>query len=212
MGVRESFLFLRQARERFHHTGAVLPSSAMLGKTLAASLPSRRPLRVLEVGAGTGSLTRAILPTLSPACTLDIVEINPEFATYVQEKILDPADGATASMILGDFLQVSLQPGYDAIVSGLPLNNFPVDTVRQILERAAGLLTSRGVFSWYEYLWIRHLKNLFIAPEMRRQLAEVEAVLHTFLNERNHTRSIVPWNVPPAIVHTVGAEQRTKNA
>lgn len=55
---------------RFYREGADFPANNdMVGKAVAeliASMPERRAIRVLEVGAGTGSLTRAVLPVLPP--------------------------------------------------------------------------------------------------------------------------------------------------
>lgn len=54
--------------ERFYRDGADFPANnALIGIAVARAieeLPHRRALRVLEVGAGTGSLTRAVLPVL----------------------------------------------------------------------------------------------------------------------------------------------------
>ena len=55
-------VFWREFRENFHTTGAVLPS----GRSLAAALcyylnGDGRPKRILEVGPGTGAVTRTIV-------------------------------------------------------------------------------------------------------------------------------------------------------
>ena len=51
--LRENWEFLKQFRERFHTTGAVLPSSRFLARAMTQSLRDRgSPKRVLEVGPG----------------------------------------------------------------------------------------------------------------------------------------------------------------
>ena len=59
-------------------------------ETLAADLPSGRPLRVLEVGAGTGATTAAVLPRL-PAGRTEYVytDISASFLTPAEERFGD---------------------------------------------------------------------------------------------------------------------------
>src|SRR5262249_53757801 len=54
--LNEYAAFFRQFRHNFYHTGAILPSSANLGRVVSRTMLGRRaPLRLLEVGPGTGS-------------------------------------------------------------------------------------------------------------------------------------------------------------
>src|SRR5260370_26052180 len=55
-------------------TGAILPSSRFLARALVSQLRGpRAPARILEVGPGTGSVTRAIARCLGPDHPLDTV-------------------------------------------------------------------------------------------------------------------------------------------
>src|SRR5213593_3664909 len=126
--------FLRETRKHFFSTGAVLPSSRFLAKALVAELRQPRPpSRILEVGPGTGSVTKMILRQLLPSDRLDAVEINARFAALLQRRFetewefhqhLDQVEIIQAAVedLLGDGV-------YDFIVSGLPFNNFPVAQV-----------------------------------------------------------------------------------
>ncbi|HTK76950.1 MAG TPA: hypothetical protein VL371_16910, partial [Gemmataceae bacterium] len=72
--------FLKESRRHFRATGALLPSSRFLAKTLAAPLSGARPpYRILEVGPGTGAVTRAIARRMISGDQLDAVELNPRF-------------------------------------------------------------------------------------------------------------------------------------
>src|SRR4051812_43346086 len=87
--------FLRESRRHFRTTGALLPSSRFLARALVAPLVARPaivpPRRVLEVGPGTGSVTRAILRYLRPDDRLDAVELNRRFVDRLQLHLLhDP--------------------------------------------------------------------------------------------------------------------------
>src|SRR3954464_15083380 len=72
--------FWRETRRHFRTTGALLPSSRFLARALAAPLSaSRPPWRILEVGPGTGSVTREVLRRLQPGDQFDAVELNGHF-------------------------------------------------------------------------------------------------------------------------------------
>src|SRR4051794_13309585 len=80
--------FFREFRRDFHHTGALLPSGRFLAEALARPLRGQRgPARILEVGPGTGSVTRVICRNMRPGDRLDAVEINPFFAARLRERV-----------------------------------------------------------------------------------------------------------------------------
>ncbi|MFJ2191745.1 class I SAM-dependent methyltransferase [Kitasatospora sp. NPDC087861] len=86
----DRLLFLAEALRTFHDTGALAPSGAELVNALVVPVTSRpnRPISVLEVGAGTGVVTRRLAQVLRPGDRLHVVEANPRFADRLRE---DPA-------------------------------------------------------------------------------------------------------------------------
>jgi phosphatidylethanolamine/phosphatidyl-N-methylethanolamine N-methyltransferase len=78
----EGWTFLLEAARDIRTTGAIAPSSQNLARLMTEPVRAQegRPLNIMEVGAGTGSVTRALIPQLSADCRLDIVEANPRFA------------------------------------------------------------------------------------------------------------------------------------
>src|SRR5713226_8428066 len=84
----ECWSFFRETRRRFLQTGSILPSSRFLGRALASELGKPRgPARILEVGPGTGSVTREILRQLQPGDQLDLVEVNERFVDLLRGRI-----------------------------------------------------------------------------------------------------------------------------
>ncbi|GAA3610206.1 type I polyketide synthase [Nonomuraea rosea] len=75
-----------QAAEHFYDSGPVLRPTNLLARSvlgeLVAAWPAGRPLRVLEVGAGTGGMTAALLPQLPPERTrYTFTDLSPAFLT-----------------------------------------------------------------------------------------------------------------------------------
>ncbi|MEU4114494.1 hypothetical protein AB0F71_08360 [Kitasatospora sp. NPDC028055] len=83
----DHLLFLAEALRTFHDTGALAPSGPALVNALVVPATSRpnRPISVLEVGAGTGVVTRRLAQVLRPGDRLHVVEANPRFADRLRE-------------------------------------------------------------------------------------------------------------------------------
>lgn len=197
--------FFREFRRHVRNTGALLPSSRFLARALVSELRKPRgPSRILEVGPGTGSVTREICRLLLPDDRLDAVEVNGRFVALMQRRF----DKERAFRRCND--QVELihaavedlvgEATYDFIVSGLPLNNFPVAQVREIFKAYNRLLKPGGTLTYYEYVLIRQLKTPFVNRRERRRLYRVGRVVGHYIRAYQIRRQRVLMNVPPAIV------------
>src|SRR5947209_20633881 len=89
----EHVAFFRQYRQRFQTTGAVAPSSRFLARALAKPLERHQgACRVLEVGPGTGAVTRRIVRLLKPADRFDLVELNETFVDVLNRRFAEDPD------------------------------------------------------------------------------------------------------------------------
>jgi phospholipid N-methyltransferase len=197
--------FFRESRRHFRNTGALLPSSRFLARALASPLAvPRPPCRILEVGPGTGSVTREILRRLQPGDWLDCVELNEQFVERLNLCLRrDPRFVPYQSQVHVIHRPIEELPGealYDHIISGLPLNNFPVDLVRDIFDAYSRLLKPGGVLSYFEYVLIRHLKTPFSGRKERRRLYRVGRLVGDYIRAYQVHRQQVLMNVPPAVV------------
>ena len=200
-------LFWQEFRRTFHSTGAVLPSGAALCAELAryAAAEGDRPRKLLEVGPGTGVATDAILARMGAADTLDLVELNERFVALLRERLAtEPAWQVAAPRVRIHAMpieQLAAADRYDAIVSGLPLNNFTGEVVASILAKLQALAAPRGTISFFEYVAVRKVKSLLCRRDERRRLADVEAALAPVLANREFHRRCIFTNIPPAWVH-----------
>lgn len=205
---RSWWRFLEEWWRDFHHTGAVAPSSRYLARAMTAVLRQPRPAwRIVEVGPGTGAVTAWILPALKEGDRLDLVEINPRFVEFLQVRFASQplfrrysAQAYLHPMAIQDFLPE--QP-VDCVISGLPFNNFPADTVREILEHVENWLRPGGWLVYFEYWCIRQLKMPFVGKRERLRLYRVGRILEKFRKRHTVRRQLVLCNLPPAVVHTV---------
>jgi phospholipid N-methyltransferase len=197
--------FFREFRRHFRTTGAILPSSRFLARALVYQLrQARPPCRILEVGPGTGSVTVEIARHMLADDRLDAVEINGHFVALLERRVRDEAifrrvrdQIQVVHAALEDLIGESV---YDYIVSGLPLNNFPVAQVRQIFAAYNRLLKPGGTLTYYEYVLVRELKSPFVNRRERRRLFRVGRVVGGYIRNFQVRRERVFANVPPATV------------
>jgi phospholipid N-methyltransferase len=197
--------FLRETRRHFRNTGSVLPSSRFLARALVRELRKpRNPGRILEVGPGTGSVTAQILRLLTPGDRLDAVEINSHFINLLQGRFeREWLFWRCRDQVRLIHSAIEALPGdgvYDFIISGLPLNNFPVAQVREIFRVYNRLLKPGGTLTYYEYALIRQLKTPFVNRRERRRLYCVGRVVGDYIRTYQVRREQVLMNVPPATV------------
>jgi phospholipid N-methyltransferase len=197
--------FLGECRRHFRDTGAILPSSRFLARALVSELRGPRgPSRILEVGPGTGSVTKEILRHLRPGDHFDAVEINSHFIEMLRKRL----EREWYRHPLRDCIHLIHAPVeeligagvYDYIVSGLPLNNFPVGQVRKIFRAYDRLLKPGGTLTYYEYVFIRQLKTPFAGRRERRRLHCVGRVVGNYIDNYQVRRERIFINVPPATV------------
>ncbi|MDW7759235.1 MAG: methyltransferase domain-containing protein [Acidobacteriota bacterium] len=166
-----------------------------------------RALRVLEVGPGTGSVTRQIVASMTTAGLLDLVEINSVFIKSLlhdlkHDAVLHPAAGRITLFQI-PVERLDRVRRYDVIVSGLPLNNFSVESVEDILDEFRSLLMPGGTLSFFEYVGIRRIKSLISGRCERRRLWQISVLLERMFATNEIRRDFIFANIPPAWVHHV---------
>lgn len=114
--------------------GAIMPTSSITARSMASVINPASGLPVLELGPGTGAITRAILARGVAPADLVSIEYSSDFHTRLQ---LDfpgvrfiRGDAFDLDATLGD-LKTSL---FDCVVSGIPLLNFPMASRVALIE------------------------------------------------------------------------------
>ncbi|SJM28202.1 phospholipid N-methyltransferase PmtA [Mesorhizobium delmotii] len=106
--------------------GSIVPTSSTTARKMASVVNPKSGLPVLEVGPGTGVITRAILAQGVKPENLYAVEYSPDFVRHLRQ--LYPG----VNVIEGDAFNLDATLGdksgltFDSVISGVPLLNFPV--------------------------------------------------------------------------------------
>jgi phospholipid N-methyltransferase len=202
--LRSRIVFYGQAIKQAQEVGAFSHTSRVVADAVAEPVRQAAaaggPLRVLEVGAGTGALTRAIVEHLRPGDTLDLVEINTEFAKVLRDLFPTRPDGPQVNVLERDIDGLPAAD-YDVIVSSLPLMNLSPEKVQRVFERyLTELLRPGGTLSYYDY-WAKEVRTFLTGGRERRRMREVLRVTKEFRDRYEVRDRLIPWNVLPALVH-----------
>jgi len=133
---QEELRFLRGLIASPRSVGAIAPSSPALARAVAAQVDPARPGPILELGPGTGSMTREILARGVSPERMTVIECDENFA----QAITDQFPGV--HVIEGDAFDLDVTLGkkfsqaFAAIVSGIPLLNHPIEKRRALVETA----------------------------------------------------------------------------
>jgi len=144
--ILDHIRFLRALAARPRNVGAVMPSGPQLARAMAAQIRLDGP--VLELGPGTGAITGALVAKVGEK-RLTAIEYDPDFAAGLKARF--PA----MSVIQGDAFDLDRTLGhrepYAAIVSGLPLLNFPMEMRHRLLDGIAARLKPGAPFIQFSY-------------------------------------------------------------
>ena len=134
--LREQLLFLRGLIANPTGVGAIAPSSPALARAVAAQIDPGRKGPVLELGPGTGSMTRELIARGIAPERMVAIEWDANFAKTIA------AEFPGVKVIRGDAFDLDATlpkrglPEFAAIVSGIPLLNHPVEKRRALVEAA----------------------------------------------------------------------------
>jgi len=180
--INPLLLFAREIFANPRAIGAVCPSSARLARAMAAQVPDTGRL-VLELGAGTGMITEALLAAGVAPERLISLELSENLARHLRQRF------PKVRVIHGDasHLQQLLPeefPHIGCLISGLPLRSLPPAVIHNICEQIRPLTQAGAPLIQFTY----DLRNRPFAPlESGLQLRRV------------HSRMV--WrNLPPARV------------
>lgn len=173
--------FIRSWIEKPLSTGAVMPSSKALARTMARYVDPQSSGPVIELGPGTGPVTEALVQHGVDPARLVLVEFNPTFCRLLRTRY--PA----ATVVQGDayrlrrLLETFVRDPAAAVVSGLPLITKPLRTRLRLIADAMSLLAAGAPFIQFTYAMV---------PPIPKALSGIKA----------EASELIWMNLPPARV------------
>lgn len=173
--------FIRSWIEKPLSTGAVMPSSKALARTMARYVDAEASGPVIELGPGTGPVTEALVEHGIDQSRLILVEFNPDFCRLLRARYPE------ATVVQGDayrlrrIVEVYVREPAAAVVSGLPLLTKPLRTRLRLMADAMGLLAPGAPFVQFTYAMV---------PPIPKALSGIRVV----------ASELIWLNLPPARV------------
>ena len=161
--------------------GAFAPSGKSLARLMARDVGAGS--RVVELGAGTGSVTAALLASGVAPGNLYLVERDPHFVKLLERRF--PRCHVVAADALDLDSEFGANPGFDFVISGLPLLCFSPEKRFRILQQALRLLKPHGRVHQFTYAG----------------RCPVDRDLRALLRVDSKLLGIAPLNLPPGFVY-----------
>jgi len=180
--------FLRGFLKNPKEVGSVIPSSRFLTRRVLQCGDAASARVIIELGPGTGVLTREILELMPAEGKLIAVELLPEFVELLGRAYPDPRltlyNGSSAD--LEKALAEAGEEQADLVVSGIPFSTMERGEGRRTLEASKRVLAPGGRFVAYQFRSaVRRMAEPVFGPA--------------------ETRSGF-WNLPPMRIYTFGRD------
>jgi phosphatidylethanolamine/phosphatidyl-N-methylethanolamine N-methyltransferase len=147
----DSARFLRQMIENPHIVGAVSPSGPALARTMASFVDLSREGPIIELGPGTGPVTKALLARGVPLERLLLVEYETKFCHLLAERYPGIKIVQGDAYGLKKTLDGHVNGQVATVVSSLPLLIRPEHDRIELLHQAFDLMGPDGLFIQFTY-------------------------------------------------------------
>ncbi len=148
--VRNAGLFFRRWLANPLQMGSIIPSSPSLCRRIAALVRRAEDEVVVELGAGTGVISRALLAAGVPANRLVVVEIVPDMADHLRAAL------PGVNVIQGDAFELAralperMHGKVGTAICGIPLVLLPLEQQKRFVAAVEAVAPGVG-FLLYTY-------------------------------------------------------------
>lgn len=149
----EFALFLRRWLADPLRVGAIAPSAPALARAMARAAPfdNGNAELMVELGPGTGSVTRALLAAGVPEERLVLVERDPHLHAWLEGHFPRATVLHCDARRLDEILPDGQAGRVSTVVSSLPLNSLPRNERDEIVRAAFRVLVNGGCLVQYSY-------------------------------------------------------------
>ncbi len=145
-----TLLFLRRWAANPLQMGSIVPSSASLCRRIVGQIRLADGEVVLELGAGTGVIGRAVLASGLPASRMVTVEIVPLMAEHLRQILPGANVIAGDARRLPELLPQAFQGRVGTVICGIPLVLLPLADQRRFIGAIEAVAPGKG-FLHYSY-------------------------------------------------------------
>jgi len=182
-------VFLKEGLSNFRTVGSICSTSRFVAKAIAPIIKSNDPPKIIvELGVGTGNVTKEIVKRLRPIDYFFGVDSNRNLLEVCLNNICSAGNAGNINLEHGDAQNIPellLKYGIkevDEIVCTIPFRILPKEDVEEILRQVNNILKVGGCFKFIRYTF---------APENKM----IKKILSNFKVVGKET---IVRNIPPA--------------
>jgi ornithine lipid N-methyltransferase len=137
----------------FRHGTAIAslaPSSRWLSQATVRNIAWDRARVLVELGAGTGPITRVLAERARPDCRVVVLERDPDFARLLHQRFDRLPNFDVVEGDVRDLTEILGERGIgqvDSVISGLPVPSFPRDLRRDLFRAVKQVLSPDGTYN-----------------------------------------------------------------
>jgi phosphatidylethanolamine/phosphatidyl-N-methylethanolamine N-methyltransferase len=143
------FLFISEVVRHPANVGAVWPSSPQLARKMADLVPIEGSGLVVELGAGTGAVTQALLERGVNADRLLVIERSPSFVAHLRRRFPHVRVLLADATALANHLPTGAV--VDTIVSSIPLRSLSAHDAAAVVRQWRKVLLPQGRVVQFTY-------------------------------------------------------------
>jgi phosphatidylethanolamine/phosphatidyl-N-methylethanolamine N-methyltransferase len=143
-------LFLGKFFKHGTAIASLAPSSCWLAQTTVRNVPWQRARVVVELGAGTGPITRVLAEKAPPECRVVVLERDPDFARLLHQRFDRLANFDVVEADVRDLTEILADRGIrqvDSVISGLPVPSFPRVLQHDLFRSVKQILVPEGTYN-----------------------------------------------------------------
>jgi phosphatidylethanolamine/phosphatidyl-N-methylethanolamine N-methyltransferase len=132
--AQERTLFFKQFLKKGVQVASFVPSSKAMARAAARAVDPEKPQVILELGAGTGPITREILARKHPHSRVIALELDPSFVPVLRRGCPGAEVVEADVRRLPEVLAERNVERVDVVINGLPTPSLPEEVNRVVIE------------------------------------------------------------------------------
>jgi phospholipid N-methyltransferase len=179
MNTSDNWTFFQAFLKSPRTIASVIPSSSFVERRVVAAADLATARVVVELGGGTGGITRSLLKAMGPESQLLVIERTEQFVrslARIDDPRLHVVHGCASSIVAELAARGYAQA--DAVISGIPFSTLPKALAAEIVAGVHTALAPGGRFVAYQFKdrVADYVRPLMGAPVVEHELCNVPPV------------------------------------